>query len=394
MDQQRAYELADKWLKGTITDAEMAAFSEYYNSRNQDQDELVLPENFAMHETALGNRIKANVKLGTGMALPVVDMPVHRRRIPQRLAVAASIILVLTAGAWFLLQQGRNRQLAIETRLLPAQVLPGRDGAVLTLADGRQVVLDSAGNGVVADQDGAKVMLKDKQLIYDVSPDDASTTAFNTMSTPAGRQFRLTLPDGSKVWLNAASTIRYPTRFTGPERKVTITGEVYFEVAKSPGKSFQVMVNDMQVEVLGTHFNINSYINEKSLRTTLLEGVVRVQHNAAKALLKPGQQAVLAQGGTGASGKTLDVEEGVDLQQVMAWKNGIFNFNGADLFVVMRELERWYGIEVHYEGKIVPGFFFGKMSRNVNLGVVLEWLKGSGVNYRFEKGNKLIIIPS
>lgn len=389
MDQQRAYELADKWLKGTITDAEMAAFSEYYNSLND--EEIVLPENFAMHETALGNRIWANVQEGTGMASPVVDMPVHRRRLLPRIAVAASLALLLAAGAYLWIQQDRDRQLAIESRLLPAQVPPGREGAILTLADGRQVALDSTGNGLVADQEGTKVILKDKQLVYEASKNEMAAMAFNTMSTPVGRQFRLTLPDGTRVWLNSASSIRYPAKFSGPERKVTITGEAYFEVTKDQTSPFRVLVNDMEVEVLGTSFNINSYTNESNLRTTLLDGSVRVKQNTLKALLKPGQQAVLQHI---SSGNSMDVKNEVDVQQVMAWKNGIFNFNGADLFVVMRELERWYGIEVVYEGKIVPGLFFGKMSRNVNLGVVLEWLKGSGVNYRFEKGNKLIIIPS
>ncbi|QEC42229.1 FecR family protein [Pseudobacter ginsenosidimutans] len=388
MDQQRAYELANKWLKGTITDAEMAAFSEYYNSKGD--DEIMLPEDFAMHETALGKRILANVKEATGMAAPVVDMPVHRHRMLPKIAVAAAIMVLVSLGAYLWLHQDRDRQLAIENKMLPAQVLPGKEGAVLTLSDGRQIALDSAGNGHVADQNGAKVMLQNKQLIYDASESSTAEMAFNTMSTPAGRQFRLTLPDGTKVWLNAASSIRYPTRFSGNERKVIITGEAYFEVKRDQSKPFRVSVSDMEVEVLGTSFNINSYANEKMLRTTLIEGAVRVKNNAAAILLKPSQQAVLLQNHIG---RSLEVKDGADIQQVMAWKNGIFNFNGADLFMVLRELERWYDIEVRYEGRIVPGLFFGKMSRNVNLNVVLEWLKGSGVNYRFEKGNKLIIIP-
>ncbi len=188
----------------------------------------MLPEDFAMHETALGKRILANVQEATGMAAPVVDMPVHRHRMLPKIAVTAAVMVLVSLGAYFWLHQDRDRQLAIENKMLPAQVLPGKEGAVLTLSDGRQIALDSAGNGLVADQNGAKVMLQNKQLIYDASESSTAEIAFNTMSTPAGRQFRLALPDGTNVWLNAASSIRYPTRFSGNERKVIITGEAYF----------------------------------------------------------------------------------------------------------------------------------------------------------------------
>lgn len=200
---------------------------------------------------------------------------------------------------------------------------------------------------------------------------------FNTMRTPRGGEYRLQLPDGSKVWLNAASSITYPNIFTGDTRSVEITGEAYFEVAKDAARPFKVQAGNMKVEVLGTHFNINAYPGEPVIKTTLLEGAVRIQD----AVLKPGQQASLA-----ATGQ-FRVEDDVETEEVMAWKNGFFQFNDADMPTVMRQLENWYDITVAYEGRVPKRSFGGAIQRSLPLSKVLDILEENNVRFKIEGRN-------
>jgi ferric-dicitrate binding protein FerR (iron transport regulator) len=209
------------------------------------------------------------------------------------------------------------------------------------------------------------------------------------MTTPKGRQFQVTLPDGTNVWLNAASSVRYPTSFTGNERRVEVTGEAYFEVVKNAAKPFIVEVNNKAaVEVLGTSFNINAYGDERSVRATLLSGSIRVGVPFAgrkkAVVLAPGQQAEVA-------GTQITVAENQDADKILAWKNGLFNFDGADLEEVMRQLERWYNIEVVYENGIPHTRFIGEMSRQIALTDLLDILKRTEVDFRVE-GRKLIVL--
>jgi ferric-dicitrate binding protein FerR (iron transport regulator) len=243
-------------------------------------------------------------------------------------------------------------------------------------------------NGLITTQNGTKVMLRNGQLVYDADQLSANRTVYNIMSTPKGRQFQLVLPDGSQVWLNAASSIRYPTSFTGKDRRVEITGEAYFEVAHNPSVPFKVEVNKQsEVTVLGTHFNINSYENEESVSTTLLEGSVQVKNQAGMIVLKPGQQAKV----TGLD--KINVLSNVNLDKVMAWKNGVFNFEDATLQEVMRQLERWYDIDVVYEKNIPKLEFFGKMGKDLSLAAVLSGLEKSNVHFRMEEGRRLVVLP-
>lgn len=303
---------------------------------------------------------------------------------------AAVIILLLGTGVFFLL---KNNQPATDTTGPVAQVTakdiqPGKDGAILTLDDGSTLVLDSMGNGLVTMQNGTKVMMKNGQLVYDAGQSPVTEVGYNTMATPKGRQFQLVLPDGSKVWLNAASSIRYPTVFAGTERKVEITGEAYFEVARNEALPFIVSINkETEVQVLGTHFNINSYDNEESINTTLLEGSVRVKNKGADMVLKPGQQAKVS------GNEKMRLMNGVDIEKVMAWKNGVFNFEDASLQEVMRQLERWYDIDVVYEKNIPKLEFFGKMGKDLPLSAVLRGLEKSNVHFRVEDGKRLVVLP-
>lgn len=307
--------------------------------------------------------------------------PVHSIR--RYWMAAAAILLLLAAGAYIWQLRPADKEVVV-TNTTTKDIAPGKAGAVLTLADGTEVVLDSVGNGVIANQQGAKVMLQGGQLAYYADGSTGSTPAYNTMTTPKGRQYNLVLPDGTGVWLNAASSIRFPTRFTGNERRVDVTGEVYFEVAHNAAMPFRARVNDKtEVEVLGTHFNIHAYKDEAGMNTTLLEGSVKI----AGVTLKPGQQASISN-----NERAVHVIDHADIDKIMAWKNGLFNFNGASLPEVMKQLERWYDIEVVYEKGIPDITFGGKMTKGVSLNGVLIALEKSEVHFRLE-GRKLIVMP-
>lgn len=309
--------------------------------------------------------------------------PVRILRKWRRVAAAAVFLGMVTAGVYYLAQPVNHPVVAV-----PQEIAPGSNGAVLTLANGSQLVLDSVDNGLIASQQGAQVVMKNGQLLYDPVNESSGNLAYNTMTTPKGRQFGLVLPDGSRVWLNAASSLKYPTAFTGKERVVELTGEAYFEVARNAAQPFRVSVQGRAaVEVLGTHFNVNAYENEAVIKATLLQGSIRLRgEDAVPVILKPGQQGVLQRGAP-------VLVQSADVDKAMAWKNGIFNFNDASLQEVMRQLERWYNIEVVYEKGIPDKYFYGKVSRDMPLSGVLKALEATRVHFRIEQGRKLVVMP-
>ncbi|HQW45168.1 MAG TPA: FecR domain-containing protein, partial [Chitinophagaceae bacterium] len=265
-------------------------------------------------------------------------------------------------------------------------VAPGGNKAILTLADGSTIILDNAANGSLTEQGNTKVIkLDDGQLAYNTLNEKPTEIVYNTISTPRGGQYQLTLADGTKVWLNAASTLRFPATFSGNERKVELTGEGYFEVAKNAAMPFKVSVNNMTVEVLGTHFNINSYSDEASIKTTLLEGAVKVTNGDAVQMLSPSNQAQLTADGE------IRLNRNVDIEDVVAWKNGIFNFSGTAIENIMRQISRWYDLDVSYEGAISKETFSGVVSRNSNLSQVLKIMEQAGVKFKIE-GKKIIVM--
>lgn len=310
---------------------------------------------------------------------------VRRIHFMRRWGWAAAVLLLLAAGAVYFWP---HRQLPPQqAHTLPVDIAPGKNGAVLTLANGSRLVLDSAGNGIIALQQGAQVVMQNGQLSY--TPSGKNSWVYNTMATPKGRQFSLVLPDGSKVWLNAASSLKYPTAFTGKERVVELTGEAYFEVAKNAAQPFKVNIpGRAAIVVLGTGFNINAYDDEDALKATLLQGSIRLQGNNAvtPVVLQPGQQGRLQ------PGAPIRVQQ-ADIDKVMAWKNGIFNFNDASLQEVMRQLERWYDIEVVYEKGVPDKYFYGKVSRDIPLSGLLKVLEATRVHFRIEQGRKLVVMP-
>lgn len=342
---------------------------------------------------------------------PVVQMnetPVRKLSF-GRIAAAASVLLLLTAAGWFMLSRSSKPDVTTAA-VIKNDVAPGGNKALLTLADGSTIVLDNAANGVVAEEGNATVVkLKNGQLLYKTDKEQAPAktveVAYNTLSTPKGGEYKIVLPDGSEVWLNAESSITYPTAFNAKERKVQVTGEAYFEVAKlvtaKEGKRVPFLVdiknkktgsNMGQVQVLGTHFNINAYDDEKVVKTTLLEGKVKFvkttnvsTKDTASAILSPGEQAVVRG----------DVQvKKVDVNNVMAWKNGVFHFENADIQTVMRQLSRWYDVDVVYKRDIEkddPLFF--EVKRNTNLSDVLKVLNlAGGAKFSIDDEKKIIVL--
>jgi hypothetical protein len=257
------------------------------------------------------------------------------------------------------------------------------------LANGKNIFLTDAHNGQLA-RDGQALINKtrDGKIVYSNNDDSVKIPVYNILTTPRGGQYLLILADGTKAWLNAASSIKYPTVFTGNERKVEITGEVYFEVAHNAAKPFKVVANEQIVEVLGTHFNVNAYTDEPAIKTTLLEGKVKVIHNEKIAFLLPGQQAQVSNGAVSANINVLDQ---VDMDEAVAWKSGLFQFNKASIESILRQVARWYNVEISYNNDQKPvKTFTGNISRNISLAQLLQILSYTGNRFEID-GRKIIV---
>lgn len=390
--------LAEKWLNNTITPSEEIEFSEWYNT-NQDK-EVLLPEGFAENEPALKERILQ--KINTLKDSQAVVIPIKRFSI-IRVAAAAVILITLGAAAFLYLKNTSETTLAkTDNKQLINDVAPGGNKAVLTLADGSEIILDNAQNGALSQQGNTKILKLDAgQLSY--KTDGTKTNGevlYNTIATPRGGQYQIILPDGSTVWLNAASSLRFPTAFVGKQRTVELTGEAYFEVKPlSPPTGgeqkmpFIVHVNTpsgdggMDVQVLGTHFNVMAYTEEDAVRTTLLEGAVKVTKGAAVGLLKPGQQAKLNK-----TAGNIKISE-ADVEEVMAWKNGLFLFNNEGIKTIMRQISRWYDVDISFEGNIPDKNFTGQISRNNNLSQVLKMLELTKEAHFKITGKNITVMP-
>lgn len=314
--------------------------------------------------------------------------PLRKIRRPAFAGWAAAAAVVLALGALYLLTARRTATKPLAAGPLQQQhdILPGGNKALLTLANGSTIALDSIAAGDLALQGAARVMKSDSnRLTYHAVKGNAGP-AYNTLTTPRGGQYALTLADGSRVWLNAGSSIRFPTAFTGNERKVEITGEAYFEIAADARHIFRVYVNGIQVEVLGTSFNIMAYNDEAAVKTTLLNGAVRIVHKGAPLQLKPGQQAQVLPNGQA------KLVPAADVQEAIAWRSNLFWFNNADMPSVMRQVARWYNVDVVIRGSI-PWHFTGSIPRNVNVSKVFEILQEAG-NIHFDiRDGKIIVSP-
>lgn len=318
-------------------------------------------------------------------AIMQVDKPpvAKKTRLLWHYAAAAAVLLLASVGAYY---WWNNEPPAIAPAAPIVQDIPaGSNKAVLTLGNGATIVLDSTKEGMLAQQGATRVWKKeDGQLDYQPDQQQADNILFNTLSTPRGGQYTITLPDGSKVWLNAASSLHYPTAFREKNRQVELTGEAYFEIAADREKPFRVKVNGMEIVVLGTHFNVMAYADEKTCRTTLLEGAVKLEKNAQQLLLRPGQEGRLQ------ADKTAFTLLPANADEAVAWKNGLFHFEQADIQSIARQIARWYDVEVIFEGQMPTRRFMGVMSRNSSLNTVLKILEAADVHFKVA-GKKLII---
>jgi ferric-dicitrate binding protein FerR (iron transport regulator) len=367
MQQKDIQALLQKYSAGTATPEERALVEAWYEQL--DTQKTVNEDHLQEIEEMVFNRL---------------PQPAQVRPLWPRIAVAASLILALSFGSYLIWHKPASQQLALNQQ---HDAAPGSNKAILTLANGQKIILNNMKNGVLSQQGSTQVNKLDSSLSYIANNTKTEEVLYNTMTTPRGGKYDLILGDGTHVWLNAASSITYPVAFNGKERKVTITGEAYFEVAHDASKPFQVTTNGETVEVLGTHFNINSYSDEPSMKTTLLQGSVRVSMAAEIAMLKPGQQSIIKPGSD-----KITVSE-ADTEEATAWIKGYFDFDRENLGSVMRKVSRWYNVDVEYrEEGVKAQLFAGTMSRYANLSSVLKTLElTNAVHFKIE-GNKLIVM--
>jgi len=297
---------------------------------------------------------------------------------------AASIILLLTAGIYYWQHQPLKQQRAAIVK--PAdEVAQGANTAILTLADGSKITLDSTANQVI--RQGATAIRQQGDSLHYEAKEKGPLIAYNTLATPRGSQFQVTLSDGTKVWLNAASSLQFPVAFSGGERIVKLTGEAYFEVAGNPQQPFKVVTGGMEVQVLGTRFNLSAYDDESTVKTTLLQGAVKLVSPASQVVLQPGEQGLLPSPLAAFRVRTVNPEDAV------AWKNGFFAFDNAGIREVMQQIARWYDVEVVFEDNNIKRNFGGTVSRYKDVTAVLKRLEMTGVIHFKMEGRKIIVMP-
>lgn len=333
------------------------------------------------------SKIEESTKIGE-------PTPVRRLPLWRRSAAAAVIgLLVITGMLWW--ARSHKGETGGIANIYKNDIKPGGHHALLTLANGTTIVLDSVRNGSLALQGETRVIKLDSGILsYAKTRADqkgntgtaATGVLYNTISTPAGGQYQVTLADGTRVWLDALSSLKYPAAFDGAERVIELTGQAYFDVSKDGNRPFRVKVGGLAVDVLGTTFNINAYPDEPSIKTTLLSGAVKLSGNHSSLLLKPGEQ------GQAGNGADLVLVRNADTDEALAWKNGLFYFQGAGIQTVMRQLARWYNVQVRYEGTPVSTLFDGEIGRDLTLTQVLKGMSKNDVHFRLE-GNTLTVLP-
>ena len=387
MNSKEAAEILLSYKAGTATEEEKAWVESWY-MRFKDRAAAVPGDQIAEDQAESWARFEEAYAAMAG------DRPakIRVRRLWPRVAVAAAAVAAIVFGIWFFnaprIDTPSSRTAGRD--LFANDIAPGKNTATLTLANGKKIKLNDAVNGELAREAGVIITkTEDGALVYEILSNSEETIKMNTLSTAMGESYQLRLPDGSMVWLNAATTLKYPTNFSKLEnRKVTLTGEAYFEVFKDKKRPFVVATDKQEVQVLGTHFNVNSYADESSVKTTLLEGIVRVSLLNARAggvLLKPNEQAVN-------TGAVIDVTQ-VEAADAIAWKNGEFLFDEEPLESIMRKIARWYNVEVVYKDIRKSKRFGGTVSKFGNVSDVLKMLELTGeVHFKIE-GRVITVMP-
>lgn len=377
--------LAGKIADGNPTDEEIFIYNTYLNRLQN--------EEHGWNTDIMGDPLLINHQLKERID-QVKDLPVQKiRKFPSYLQLAGLAASVLLVCAVFL-RPGKNEDGGHQTVLLKKAIVPGGNKATLTLANGKQIILDHIENGQLASEKNISISKSGKgELIFRFNGQDAKdnpgdSTGRNIVSTPGGGQYQVNLSDGTKVWLNARSSLVFPSAFKGKTRQVELKGEAYFEVAKNPQQPFTVSSNGMNVKVLGTHFNVKAYADDQQIRTTLLEGAVSLSSGHTQAFLKPGQQGLLDQQ-TGKLAVSVASDGG---EGAIAWKNGDFMFVNEDIYTVMRQISRWYDVEIEYKGDFKDLQFRGVISRFKNIGEVLRLLQLTDAVHFKVVGRRVIVM--
>lgn len=378
MEKEQFLSILTNYLAGKATAEEEDFLHTYYQLFLADADVLALLEHKEKEKLKLA--IKAGINAHIDDQHEAVVRSIHRW---PRIAAAASIILLLGIGGYFVLHQKQPPVQLAQNQ--PQDIAPGQNRATLTLANGRKIILAKGLKGQLAVQGGTVIRANDNDITYNAGKKEESVS-YNTLATAKGEQspYPLVLADGTKVWLDAASSVTFPTAFTGKERLVKLTGQAYFEVAHNAAQPFKIAVRDLMIQDIGTEFNINAYGDEPAIRTTLVNGAVRVSKQGKadqSVVLKPGQMAVAA--------ANLSVEQG-NIEESTAWKNGYFRYESIELKELMKQVARWYDIEVEYEGNVNRHEFFVDTKRKTNLSNMLKILEQGGVHFKMN-GRKLLI---
>lgn len=370
MEEKKAQALFQKYVAGNCTEAEKALLESWYLQHTPD----VYPD------MSVEERLEDKEEILAALEQSIA--PASRFTLWAKIAATAVVAFAfISFGLYTYLD--KNKPIQQYKVAAKADIRPGKNKAVLRLANGQTINLNSDKKGIV---------VKTDELVYNDGTQintntlNAKVAANNIIATPVGGQYQIILQDGTKVWLNSASSLSYPTRFTGGERKVEITGEAYFEVAHLKAMPFKVMSKGQTVEVLGTHFNVMAYDNEEAIKTTLLEGSVKVSNKSTAKHLVPGQQAQV-------TGQHITIAKNVDLEEVISWKNGYFKFN-EDIKSIMNKISRWYDIDVIYKpGVDLNQTFSGEISKSRNVSALLKVMELTGnVNFKIE-GRRIIVMP-
>lgn len=382
MTREEYISLYEKYISGKCTYEEqkvLEAYKDTFEPGDQEWDQTRMGDREVIKQ-AIYNELSASISN-------------HARSRTIRLrnwsAAAAIALILISAGLY--LNSHKENPVAVNPKPIRFKndILPGNHKAILTLDNGSQINLDDAKNGLLATENNIDIKkVLTGQLEYSAGANQAVTQLkYNTLTTPMGGEYRLILPDGSRVWLNAGSSLHFPTAFAGKERRVDLKGEAYFEVTKNKAMPFKVFTNDMEVKVLGTHFNVMAYDDEKSMNTTLLEGSVQVLKGSGKVYLKPGEEVVLNKTSGNMNVSTADIE------QAVAWKNGYFIFSDENIESIMRKVSRWYNVDVTFKGSMNNKDFVGTISRNKNVSELLRMLELTGAVHFSIEGRRITVMP-
>ena len=388
MDAERISDLLEKLVAGTITLSEEGELHAWYNEYNQSDvvegaDARVLDKR---EKKRLRRKIYKALSNQINDKTPGKVVPFYKNQTFIRNIAVAAVFLIVAAGGLLLYNNVRVKkpEVYVSKDISKQAITPGHNGATLHLSNGKTIDLDTAKDGVIADQNGVQIVKKNGKLNYVGKADDV---IYNDIVTTRGQQWQLELSDGTKVWLNAASSIHYPLSFKGKDRIVKITGEAYFEVVHNEAQPFKIQVGNIQIEDIGTELNVNAYADEPSLKTTLVNGSIKVSTGNENRFLTPGQQAITLK-----DNNSIEVKKEVNVDEVISWKNGQIQFENESLQTIMRQISRWYDVDITYDGDIPHKIFTGAISKKSDLSELLKILKFEGVHFTLE-GRTIVVKP-